>query len=113
MTYSVTPEHFLTAVDLVKWDEQNPHGPALVFAKVLGVSVMDSTENLTPTTPTTPVLSLTLDDLLSTARELVDPDSPYGEYTRGIVEFIIELSPDLSQDGHKDAITALLDTRPV
>lgn len=41
------------------------------------------------------------------AKRLVDDDSSR-EYVRGIAEFIIDLSPELNMNDHREALIALL-----
>lgn len=55
---------------------------------------------------------ITLDELLDTARELIgdDPDVN-SEYVRALAEMIVDITPGLNQNSHRDAILALFDLR--
>ncbi len=55
-----------------------------------------------------------LGELILTGRSLLNDGAGIDanpEYARGIAEFIVELTPGLNQDRHKQAILELLDSR--
>ena len=61
------------------------------------------------------MIDIPLDELLRIGRSLLDDGDGLEsnpEYARAIAEFIVEITPSLNQNSHRDAILALLDLRP-